>query len=279
MAVGHVALHSGRHGAVLARAEDRGRDVDLADPPARVVRAERVTGLDHHAPVVTPHFGRHPRGHAPRSRRPERQEGNRRRVRGDARRAREPEHPRLVRDARTRIRHEPGRGRAQHEAGDEVAVPSPQAAARPGRPSSSRPRSPGRCRARRASPRSRRRNPRAGRCARVRRPRPWPRRSGATMLKNSLSGSNAWNQFRPPLAPQPCRRSNVGAPAGPATSRTNVVPRPGRTMRRPCGSRGPASSAGSKPGCAPTVAATPAWWHREAARHPQSRRNVTQSTR
>ena len=54
----------------------------------------------------------------------------------------------------------------------------------------------------------------------------------------------------------------------PRASRTNVVPRSGSTIRRPCGSGGPASLAGSKPGCAPTVAATPAWWHREAAEAP-----------
>ena len=46
------------------------------------------------------------------------------------------------------------------------------------------------------------------------------------------SGSNARNQFSPPLAIQPCSSTTVGAPGGPATSRTNVVPRPGSSTRR-----------------------------------------------
>src|SRR5207249_9732287 len=37
------------------------------------------------------------------------------------------------------------------------------------------------------------------------------------------------------LAPRPCRRITVGAPGGPATSRTKVVPRPASSTWRPGG--------------------------------------------
>ncbi len=70
-------------------------------------------------------------------------------------------------------------------------------------------------------------------------PRPWPRRSGATTSYCWDSGSKALNQFNPPLAIQPCSRSTVGAPGGPCTVRTKVVPRPGSSIRSPNGSGGP----------------------------------------
>ena len=54
------------------------------------------------------------------------------------------------------------------------------------------------------------------------------------------------NQFSPPLAIQPWSRRSVGAPGGPATSRTNVLPRPRSATRRPSGTgaRGRPSSPG-----------------------------------
>ena len=55
----------------------------------------------------------------------------------------------------------------------------------------------------------------------------------------SWSKTAAVNQFNPALAIHPCTRMSTGAPGGPVISRTNVVPRPGRWMRRPWGSGGP----------------------------------------
>src|SRR5579871_718356 len=66
--------------------------------------------------------------------------------------------------------------------------------------------------------------------------------------KCSDSGANTWYQLSPPVATQPCNNNNVGAPGGPESSRTNVVPRCGNSMCRPGGS-------------AVTAAAIPPYWH------------------
>src|SRR6266508_2594527 len=57
----------------------------------------------------------------------------------------------------------------------------------------------------------------------------------ATTRYRRPSGSKAHNQLRPPVADSPWSSTMVGAPAGPCTSRTNVVPRPGSSTRRPAG--------------------------------------------
>src|SRR6476659_10128441 len=49
------------------------------------------------------------------------------------------------------------------------------------------------------------------------------------------SGSNAHTQFSPPVADSPWSSMTTGAPGGPATSRMNVVPRPGSSTARPGG--------------------------------------------
>ena len=75
--------------AVLGRADDGRRHVDLADPAAGVVGAQRLPGLDDHAPVVAPELGRDPRGQTARVVAAERDHGDGRRERGEPRAARE----------------------------------------------------------------------------------------------------------------------------------------------------------------------------------------------
>ena len=56
MASASASCRSGRTRAVTGGAHDRGRNVDLIDPAARVVRADRVAGLHDRAPVVAAHL-------------------------------------------------------------------------------------------------------------------------------------------------------------------------------------------------------------------------------
>jgi hypothetical protein len=60
----------------------------------------------------------------------------------------------------------------------------------------------------------------------------------ATTRYRRPRASKEGNQLRSALAVHPWSRSSVGAPGGPATSRTNVVPRPFSTTSRPGGNRG-----------------------------------------
>ena len=62
------------------------------------------------------------------------------------------------------------------------------------------------------------------------------------------SAENDVNQLRSAVAVQPCRSSTVGAPGGPATSRMNVVPRPGSSTFRPGGRSGVAGATFSSVG-------------------------------
>src|SRR5947209_40939 len=70
----------------------------------------------------------------------------------------------------------------------------------------------------------------------TRMPRPWPRWSRARTRNRRPRASKVGNQLRSAVAPRPCRRTTVGAPGGPLTSRTNVLPRPGSSTIRPGGS-------------------------------------------
>src|SRR6476659_4731559 len=58
------------------------------------------------------------------------------------------------------------------------------------------------------------------------------------------SGSNAHTQFSPPVADSPWSSMTTGAPGGPATSRMNVVPRPGSSSARPGGTNDGACASG-----------------------------------
>src|SRR5438067_7340710 len=66
-------------------------------------------------------------------------------------------------------------------------------------------------------------------------PCPWPRWSMARTRKWRPSGAKDGNQLRSAVAPKPWSSMRVGAPGGPATSRTKVRPRPGRSTWRPGG--------------------------------------------
>ena len=217
---------------------DRRRDVDLADPAARVVRAQRLARLDDHAPVVPAQLGRDPRGRrcARRGRTGATgTDGANAASRAAPRRA---EHPRLVREPGGVNRDEPGRRRAEHEPGDEVAVPAPQQL---------RDRSAHRVSDRDHRPGVELDERRGAVVGAVREaedaPRPQAARVAAQVGRDDPEmvaerRRTTWNQFRPPLATQPCSSSSVGAPGGPAISRTNVVPRRGSSSWRPGGSVG-----------------------------------------
>ena len=170
--------------------------------------------------------------------RPNGMHGHRRRERGEARAAREAEHPRLVREARRRDRDEPGRGRAEHETRDEVAVPAPQQL---------RDRS-----AHRVADRDDRagveldegrravvgavREPEDAARAHAARVPAQVGRDDPEVLRRAVRtpGTSSGRHSRP---------SRAGAAAsarraGPASSRTNVVPRRGSSRRRPGGRDG-----------------------------------------
>ena len=236
-----ASCSSGRHRAISGRAHDRGRHVDLIDPAARVVRADRVAGLDDRCASRGGASRRRSRPAAAAAAAP--RPGARARARSASRRAPAAtarEHRRLVREARAPVRDEPGRGRAEHQAGHEIAVAPPEQlrdrAAHRVTDGDRRGRSPSSTSvAAQSSAQSARRKTR-----RRAEPWPWPRRSGAMTRKCSPSGSNAWNQFRPPVATQPWssrtrrRARRTRRPRGRTSCPGGAARRGGRA--RSCGS-------------------------------------------
>ena len=105
---------------------------------------------------------------------------------------------------------------------------------------------------------------------RVRMPRPWPRWSRATTRKRSRrAASNDVNQLRSAVAVQPCSRTRVGAPGGPAARGRTWCP--GRAARR----TGPA---GSDRRASDGVAARPTLSPRRRRSRPSARRPAPRSS-